>query len=164
MQNRIKDILNRIFVDLKGAIVVGAVFFVYYQIIHSIYDAFCPFLVGTGIPCAGCGLTRASIYLLQGQVQRAAAINPSIFLIIAFAIYCGYFRYIKGSRIKGFNMGLILLVIGTLIIYGYRMYLYFPERAPYVYLSNNVLAGKVPGYSDWISQIADKIQIWRSKS
>lgn len=157
-----KEIINRIWKDMKEFVWAGVVFVVYYLIVHSIYDAFCPMLVITGIPCAGCGLTRAALYLLQGQVSRAAFINPSIFLIIIFLLYCGYFRYIKGSRIKGFYAGFAILVIGMLAIYACRMYLYFPERVPYVYHSNNVLAGKIPGYREWINQLISQIRTWRS--
>lgn len=156
------EIINRIRKDLKEFVWAGIVFVVYYLIVHTIYDAFCPLLVVTGIPCAGCGLTRAALYLLQGRLPQAAYINPSIFLIILFLLYCGYFRYIKGSKIKGFHVVLAILIICMLGIYICRMYLYFPERVPYVYHSNNVLAGKIPGYSDWINQIIDRMRIWRS--
>lgn len=161
MGSRVKEIISRIGKDLKEFLWAGVVFVVYYLIVHSLYDAFCPLLVTTGIPCAGCGLTRAALYLLQGQVKRAAFINPAIFLIIIFLLYCGYFRYIKGSKIKGFSVGLVILVGCMLIIYVYRMYLYFPERVPYVYHSNNVLAGKIPGYSDRINRMLNQIQTWR---
>ncbi len=134
---------------------------VYYLIVHSLYDAFCPLLVVTGLPCAGCGLTRAVLYLLQGQIKRAAYINPSVFLLLIFALYCVYFRYIKGSRIKGFRAGFAMLVTGMLVIYLYRMCLYFPERVPCVYHSNNVFAGKIPGYQEWIGRMINQIRIWR---
>lgn len=52
---------------MKASGLAGAVFLVYYQIVHSVFDAFCPMLVLTGIPCAGCGLTRAALYLLRGK-------------------------------------------------------------------------------------------------
>lgn len=161
MGSRVKEIINRIGKDLKEFLWAGVVFLIYYLIVHSLYDAFCPLLVTTGIPCAGCGLTRAALYLLQGQLARAAYINPSIFLIIIFLLYCGYFRYIKGSKIKGFSIGLAMLVVSMLVIYFCRMYLYFPERVPYVYHRNNVLAGEIPGYSDWISRTLNQIQTWR---
>lgn len=152
MNSKGKEIINRIGKDLKAFRWTGAVFAAYYFIMHSLCGAFCPLLVITGIPCAGCGLTRASLFLLQGQAARAAYINPSIFLIIIFLLYCGYFRYVRGRKIKGFSLGLAILVLSMLVIYFVRMYLYFPERAPYVYHSNNVFARVIPGYSDWISR------------
>lgn len=64
---RIKKIAGRVWPDMKASGLAGAVFLVYYQIVHSVFDAFCPMLVLTGIPCAGCGLTRAALYLLRGK-------------------------------------------------------------------------------------------------
>lgn len=158
---RIKEIANRIAKDIKGAAAVGAAFLICYLVIHSVFNAFCPFLVVTGLPCAGCGLTRAAIYLLKGQAARAAQINPSVFLILVFVLYCCYFRYIKGSSVKGIKAALAVLVILMLAIYGIRMYLYFPQRAPYVYQSRNLLAGWVPGYKEWMQGLLREINTWR---
>lgn len=154
-------IFKRIAGDLRGAARVGAVFLIYYLIIHSIFHAFCPFLVTTGFPCAGCGLTRAALYLLKGQVSRAAHINPSIFLLICFVLYCGYFRYIKGSPVRGLKIALGVLAAGMLAIYVVRMYFYFPQQAPYVYQSNNLLAAWVPGYREWVGSILEQIRDYR---
>ncbi|MCI9334679.1 MAG: DUF2752 domain-containing protein [Lachnospiraceae bacterium] len=160
-ENTAKLIIKRIITDIKGACGAGVAFLVYYLIIHSIFNAFCPFLVITGIPCAGCGLTRAALYLLQGQAGRAAYINPSIFLLLVFALYCGYFRYIKGRPVRGIKIVLAVLTAGILTIYAVRMYFYFPGRAPYVYQSNNLLAAWVPGYREWMRGILDGIKAWR---
>lgn len=45
----------------------------------------CPFRVVTGLPCATCGLTRATHWLLRGDVARAFTINPldTVFLLLA---------------------------------------------------------------------------------
>ena len=83
---KIKEIVNRIKADLKGILAVAVVLALLYLIIHSIFHAFCPMLILTGIPCAGCGLTRAGLYLLKGQVLRAANINPSIFAVLVFLL------------------------------------------------------------------------------
>jgi len=48
----------------------------------------CPFLQVTGIPCPGCGLTRAVIFLLKGELRtsiRFHAFAP-IFLLAAGAL------------------------------------------------------------------------------
>lgn len=150
---RTKEIINRIRKDIRQFRVAGAAFAIYYVIIHVIFDAFCPLLVTTGFPCPGCGLTRAGLYLLKGNIMQAAAINPSIFLVILFLLYCGYFRYIRGTKTKGFSLTLGIFVTAVLAIYIYRMYLYFPDRAPYVYHRKNLLAEIFPWYERLIGQI-----------
>ncbi len=150
---KIKEIVNRIWKDLKQFWPAAVIFVVYYLIVHWRYDAFCPLLVFAGIPCAGCGLTRAGLYLLQGQIARAAYINPAIFPIIVALIYGGYFRYIRGTKIKGLNLVFGILVGFMLIMYGYRMYLYFPNRVPYVYHKSNVLADFIPHYKELVMRL-----------
>ena len=155
---KIKEIVNRILADLKGILAVAMVLALLYLIIHSIFHAFCPMLILTGIPCAGCGLTRAGLYLLKGQVLRAANINPSIFAVLVFLLYCGYFHYIKGTEIKGFRFVLPVVVLFLLAVYAYGMYHYFPERAPYVYQNDNLCAYFVPGYREFMNRLLADIR------
>jgi hypothetical protein len=53
----------------------------------------CPWKAATGIPCPGCGLTRATIHLVRGDVAGALHLHPfapvavaGIALIVAAAI------------------------------------------------------------------------------
>lgn len=146
-------IINRIQRDIRQYWIAGAAFMIYYLISHALFDAFCPFLVATGFPCAGCGLTRAGLHLLRGNIAEAAAINPSIFLVILFLLYCGYFRYFRGMKTKGFSIVLGALVAVTLAIYLYRMHLYFPDRVPYVYHRKNLLAEAFPWYGQMVERV-----------
>lgn len=41
----------------------------------------CPFYHLTGIPCPGCGLTRATIAILNGEFYKALLLNPLSFLV-----------------------------------------------------------------------------------
>lgn len=134
-----REIIKRIEKDIRQFWVAGAAFVVYDLAMRAVFGAFCPFLIITGFPCAGCGLTRAGLYLLQGNIAGAAAMNPSIFIVIFFLAYCGYFRYVRGTKIKGLSVALAVLVVTTLAVYAYRMYLYFPNQVPYVYYRENLL-------------------------
>ncbi|MGN0377787.1 MAG: DUF2752 domain-containing protein [Suilimivivens sp.] len=153
--------IDRLFADLKEYGWAGVVFLVYYAIVHLFRASFCPMLNLTGIPCAGCGLTRTFLYLVTGQVKRAVYMNPMAFLIIVFLLYCGYFRYIKGTKIKGFRVIFALLIAAMLVFYAVRMYLYFPDRVPYVYKRDNVLANRVPGYQSLIDRLLQMIRASR---
>ena len=158
---RLRKSVNRIFADIRQYGPAGIVFFVYYMLVHLFRTAFSPMISVTGLPCAGCGLTRAFLYLLQGQIGRAASINPMCFPIIVFLIYCGYFRYIRGTKIKGFPFFFGLLIAVMLVFFGVRMFLYFPDRAPYVYTRNNLLANRLSGYQSFMNKLIQMIRASR---
>lgn len=45
----------------------------------------CPFAYLTGFPCPGCGLTRAGLCLLHGDLRGAIALSPLAPLVVPFA-------------------------------------------------------------------------------
>ena len=162
MRKRSKEILNRIMEDVKKYIWGAVALLLYYLAVHLFSTAFCPMIRVTGIPCAGCGLTRAMLFLLTGQIRRAFFINPMIFPVVVFGLYCVYFRYIKGTRIKGFTLLLSCLAGLMIISFLYRMYLYFPDRTPYVYTRNNLFANHLPFYQKWIMRLINGLRSLRA--
>lgn len=124
-----------------------------YVLIHVLFDVGCPFLAVTGIPCAGCGLTRAVLYLCNGQFDRAMHMNPSVLPVCLFVLYFVFCRYILGRRVKGLKWCLIFLVSAMLIIYIHRMWLYFPDNAPYLYYPDNIFAKRFPWYEGFIQEL-----------
>ncbi len=158
----LKESVKRVFKDIKEYGWVAVIFLVYYVIVHLMRASFCPMIHFTGLPCGGCGLTRAFLYIATGQWERAAYINPMAFLIIVFALYCAYFRYVKGTKIKGFSVMFVILIGVVLIFYVARMYLFFPDRVPYVYTKDNVLSSRIPGYEDAIYNLIRFLRETRS--
>ena len=150
---KIREAAERVKRDIRQFWAVGVAFAIYSVIVRSVFGAFCPFLIVTGFPCAGCGLTRAGMYLLRGNFSQAAALNPSIFAFALFLLYCGYFRYLEGTKVKGFSLALGVLVAVTLAVYIYRMYLYFPNKVPYVYYKRNLLAEIFPWYERLLNSV-----------
>ena len=71
-----------------------------------------------GFPCPACGMTRAYLSLLHGNVKGAFYYHP-LFWTVPF-ILIGY----KNKK--------VIYILGTafIILWGIRMYLYFPEREP----------------------------------
>lgn len=150
MKEKWKEIRKRIGNDIREYGWAAVVFAAYYTLIHLTNRVFCPLLQVTGLPCGGCGLTRAFLFILRGELKRAFYIQPMAYLVILFLLYCGFFRYIKGSRIRGFQPLFVVLIGVILVFYVVRMYFYFPDRAPYVYNPENILSGRIPSYSRWI--------------
>ena len=65
--------------------------------------------------------------------------NPMVFPIMAAASYFGWNRYLLGQKAKGLKAIIAVLVTLLVVAYGVRMYLYFPNRVPYVYIENNMV-------------------------
>jgi len=72
----------RIFVALIGTLaLVNAAGFAAAVKMVSAVPLFCPFEALIGLPCPGCGMTRAMLSLITGHVGAAAAHNPFCFFI-----------------------------------------------------------------------------------
>jgi len=51
--------------------------------------SFCPFKVATGLPCPGCGMTRAAIALLHGDPATSLFFHPLAVPLVAAAVVIG---------------------------------------------------------------------------
>jgi hypothetical protein len=51
--------------------------------------SFCPFKVATGLPCPGCGMTRATVALLHGDAATSLFFHPLAVPMVAAAVLVG---------------------------------------------------------------------------
>jgi hypothetical protein len=61
----------------------------------------CPFAILTRHPCPGCGLTRASIALLHGDLHAAAHMHPLVFVVtpvIAISFTYNAYAYVRRGQ------------------------------------------------------------------
>lgn len=124
--------------ELKWAIIAVIAYFVLSQ---KFWDSVCPMVYITGFPCPSCGLTRAGLAVLHLDFAKAWNMHPFIYPIgfwIAAAAYQRYFqgRYKLSSRLKTAGG---ILIIGLILFYIYRIYVYFPDKQPMTYNYNNLL-------------------------
>lgn len=140
--------LKRVLDDLKRYWIALVVVVVFYLFMHMVFNAFCPSVVITGLPCPGCGLTRSVLFCVTGQWERSFSIHPLGWTIVVFALYCGFFRYIRGKKVPGLKWILMGLVIVAVVIFIVRMKLYFPDKPPYTYNGGNLLEKILPGYRE----------------
>ncbi|MDE5824557.1 MAG: DUF2752 domain-containing protein [Lachnospiraceae bacterium] len=138
MQN-VQTVLERIWMDIKSFRVAILALILYNVLVRGVYHAFCPQLILTGFPCAGCGMTRAVFCILTGSFVRGMQLNPAAPLWILFL--CWFFgnRYLRGVCPKRTTLWLALVCVITLGIYIYRMLHFFPGEPPMVYYGNNIL-------------------------
>ena len=81
----------------------------------------CPIYYVFDVPCAGCGMTRAVVLLLQGRIASSFGENPFLLPILAFLAYCFVFRYILGRKIRYWLPILLILASAMLIYNGFRI-------------------------------------------
>ena len=111
------------------------------------YSVFAGFFLGsscllastTGLPCPGCGSTRAFVALIRGDVAGSLRYHP--LLIPSLVVICVYIvTWFKTDRVpRWMEITLIALVAALLALYALRMILMFPRSAPMNYNDQAIL-------------------------
>lgn len=109
---------------------------------------FCPLAAVLGVPCPGCGLTRATLALLSGDLPGAYALHPLVFLIsplFVAALLSAAWNYVRGPNTARRSRPWLAsrtatalastLLVATLALWGARFVGYFGGPAPVQTLS-----------------------------
>lgn len=134
-----KGVYDRVKADVMAYRWAILLFAMYYVTVKKVFRAFCPLVITTGFPCPACGMTRAVLFLLTGQLERSWNAHPMAVLWVLFALYCIIMRYFLGRKVKGFRAIAITLLVAMIALYIYRMITIFPNRPPMSYTRNNML-------------------------
>ena len=82
-----------------------------YGLMH-LFGITCPIKYLTGISCAGCGMTRASLALIHGDIHKAAYYHPLVFMIPAVLLLFLYRKHMTQKTQKVLlTVGMILFII-----------------------------------------------------
>lgn len=130
---KLKKITSKLYADLKNSIWIILGIFLYWIISFLFFEEFCPFKILTGIPCPGCGMTRAVFLMLTGNFTESFTMHPLALLWILLALYFVLCRYILDKKPKGAAVIGIILCVLMIPIYIYRMYTFFPNQPPMIY-------------------------------
>ena len=145
-----KKIWQRVFADIKKFWPIPICIFIMYIVLNKLRGAFCPSVILFGLPCPGCGTTRAALYLLKGDFAEAFYINPGIYLWAVFLLYIIVVRYILGKPLKHATTFAAIIAVLIIIRFLYGMYMYYPTRPPFSYTGGSVLEDMIPGYRDLV--------------
>lgn len=55
----------------------------------------CPIALATGVPCPGCGMTRALAKLADGDLESALEYHPLVFLIAVELTFAGVWFFLR---------------------------------------------------------------------
>ncbi len=120
--------------------VIGAILF-----FNIVVGKICLARILFGIPCPGCGLTRAYGRLLHGHVLEATHIHPfwsvPILLLVAFLAnrYLVYSPGLSKKILAILKTCVIIAIILAIFYYIYRMVYWFPNEEPMTYDSQNII-------------------------
>ena len=99
----------------------------------------CPSRELLGLPCPGCGLTRSILLIFRGRFAESWLLQPFGYAWLALAVVFVLDRYVLESRQKLWKGLLVLICIGMVVLYGYRMATLFPHAEPMTYYEGNLL-------------------------
>ena len=108
------NVLKADLYQIRFAIIPLAIYCIIMQIF---FGTVCPIKAFVGIECPGCGLTRATIYMLTGNFQKSLAANPTCILWLITITLFIIDRYIKPLKIKIFPNIFIITGLITIIWY-----------------------------------------------
>lgn len=135
----LRQIGIRIWNDIKQYYIAVPLFAIYVILTKKICHEYCMMRILVGIPCPGCGMTRALIALMHGDVAQSLQYHPLLICWILFFVWMFVRRYIQGKTLKGINAILAVLVILMVIVYIYRMATVFPNQEPMTYQTDNLM-------------------------
>lgn len=122
----------------KPFMVLLIVFIAYVILTRLLFNRVCLIQILCGIPCPGCGMVHAAIYLAQFDFVNACLENVMIFLWIPL-ILVGLFQIFYLKRLtRGMYIFFGIVCVLTLIYYVYRMITIFPSY-PMDYYPGNLL-------------------------
>lgn len=138
--NTFKKIINRVVKDVKDYRWAIILLIVYFCGAYIMFGSFCPMVIATGFPCPGCGLTRAALNIFKGNIRECIYYNPTIFIWVIYIVGVGFERYVLDkTKIRKWQILLAIIAFITVVVYIYRMKLYFPNREPLIYNRNNLI-------------------------
>lgn len=144
---------SRLWKDVKDYRLYILALLVYDLLVQLAFHAFCPMVIVTGLPCPGCGMTRAIFYFATGQISKGWKMNPLGILWLALILYFIAIRYCLGKKPKGVLQIGGALAACMLLYYGYRMYRYFPGKAPICYSEENLMERVFLGYREFVLRL-----------
>lgn len=139
IKEKMLEIGKAVWKDIKNIKWALLAILLYYILTRILFREFCPMRIITGLPCPGCGATRAGLYVLTFRFKEAWQMNPTIFLWILYILYFLWQRYIGKNRRKLSNILLVFVCLCAIMCYIIGMLYYFPHREPYTYYEGNLI-------------------------
>ena len=126
--------------DIKSARWAIILIIAYFAFLKNYLYTICPLTLLTGYPCPGCGMTRAMFRVIRFDFTGAWEMHPFIYPIgVLFVLFCVSRYILNGKYMKYVKWFMIVIAVGMVVYYIYRMITMFPNTAPMTYYTGNYL-------------------------
>ena len=136
-------IFERVMKDLKKYWIPFTFIGLYIILYNLILGGTCPIRLVFGIPCPGCGVTRALVLLVKGDFVGAFKMHPFVYVVILLAGLYAVNAYILGKSCKWLEKPVMAVGILAISFYIYRMMTLFPDTEPMVSYFDHSFIGKI---------------------
>ena len=135
--------LNRFLADIiryrKGIVAAGVVCLV----LQLAFQTVCPMRLLTGLPCPGCGLTRAFLAFFSGNPAKAWSCHPLFAAVLIGIPLFAILRYITPEHFRFFRLYAALVLAAAILLYLYRMATLFPDTEPMLFYKDDMLVLRI---------------------
>jgi len=104
-----------------------------------LFGTVCPFYFVVGLPCPGCGLTRAGLLLLGGNPAESFRMHPLLLPVAAYLAAAAVIHIRSPHKMPRLYLPGILLLTAMVGVYVYRLTTLFPHTAPMMINENALL-------------------------
>ena len=125
---RIRAGIRRLGKDLYGLRYAFLGIAVYYLTAALLFGQFCPMMIFLHLPCPGCGMTRAFGLVLTGHWQEAWRLQPLVYGWTLLGALFGVNRYLLDRKPRVLTGLTVVLLLGTVFFYMYRIGTGFPAE------------------------------------
>lgn len=114
-------------------------------------SSICIFRSIIGLPCPGCGLTRAFLAVMRGDPAAAFSAHPLFLLAAVSLAAAAIIMFIKPVLLSSRPASVVIVVIFVVFfaVYIYRMIIYFPTSEPLTFNQNAF----IPRILNWLRSL-----------
>ena len=103
---------------------------VYFTVTQLAFGQTCLSKVIFGLPCPGCGLTRAGFSFFTGHFSESFHMNPMFPVFFLFAAAAVALHFAAPKHMGKLKIAAVPIIAATIAVFILRMILYFPGGEP----------------------------------